>query len=133
MDEVVWAINPRNDTLESLVAYFERFCAGIPDLRGIRYRLDAPPELPELPLSAETRHSLYLASKEALNNAVKHAAASEVWIRLQLDGSGFTLSIEDNGNGFDPARQPDRGNGMRNMRKRLEDLGGQCEMESVPG
>ena len=86
-----------------------------------------------MPLSAEARHNLYLASKEALNNIVKHAAASEVWIRLQLNGAGFTLSIEDNGKSFDPARPPERGNGLQNMRKRLDDIGGQCEIESVPG
>jgi signal transduction histidine kinase len=89
--------------------------------------------LPELPLTAEVRHNLYLASKESLNNIVKHAAASEVWIRLQFNGSVFTFSIEDNGRGFDPARQPVRGNGLPNMRKRLEDAGGQCELESAPG
>jgi ligand-binding sensor domain-containing protein/signal transduction histidine kinase len=132
MDEVVWAVNPHDDTLESLITYLNDFAQEHLALAGVRYRLDAPLELPELSLSAETRHSLYLASKEALNNAAKHSGASEIWMRLQLNGSSFTLSIEDNGKGFDLSKHQDRGHGLQNMRKRLEDVGGHCEVRRLP-
>jgi signal transduction histidine kinase/ligand-binding sensor domain-containing protein len=133
MDEVVWAINPRNDTLESLVTYLNKSAQDALSLAGIRCRWDVPEELPEMPLSAEVRHNLFLACKEAVHNIIKHAAASEVWIRLRLGEGTFTLSIEDNGTGFDPeARQP-RGHGLENMRKRMEECGGQYKLESAPG
>jgi signal transduction histidine kinase len=135
MDEVVWAINPRNDTLESLLTYLNNFAQEYLMRSGGRCRCDAPKELSDddLPISAAARHNLYLASKEALHNIVKHAAGSEVWIRLRLTEAGFMLSIEDNGSGFDPARQPARGHGLQNMRQRLEKIGGRCEIESAPG
>jgi signal transduction histidine kinase len=131
MDEVVWAINPRNDTLESFLTYFHKFAQEYLTLAGIRCRLDLPIEVPETRLSAKNRHHLYLSSKEALNNVVKHAAASEVWLRLVLQDDGFTFSIEDNGKGF--SNQPARGNGLANMRHRLEELNGRCEINSQPG
>lgn len=131
MDEVVWAVNPRNDTLEGLLTYFNKFAQEYLARANIRCRLDVPLELPLVPLSAESRHHLYLACKEALNNCVKHSGASEVWIRLQTAAPHFVLSIEDNGNGFDPT-QVKRGHGLQNMRRRLEELGGRCEIQNNP-
>ncbi len=133
MDEVVWAINPRNDTLESLFNYLNTFAQDYLARAGLRCRCDAPPELPDVQLSAEARHNLYLASKEALHNVVKHSGATEVWIRLNIEAGTFTLAIEDNGRGLDPACVPGRGNGLGNMRRRLEDVGGSCDFSSAPG
>ncbi|NGO37875.1 hypothetical protein G4L39_00445 [Limisphaera ngatamarikiensis] len=132
MDEVVWAINPRHDTLESLLTYLNRFAQDHLNRAGIRCRWDVPLEVPPVPLSAETRHHLYLACKEALNNVVKHSGASEVWVRLQLNGVAFELSIEDNGRGFNPDPNP-TGNGLRNMQQRLSEIGGTCSIQSRPG
>ena len=132
MDEVVWAVNPRNDSLESLLTYLNKFAQEYLTRAGVRCRWDVPLELPPTPLSAETRHHLYLACKEALNNVVKHAGASEVWVRLEAGRGRFTLTIEDNGRGFNGAKTPERGNGLLNMRKRLEELGGTCEIDSAP-
>ena len=132
MDEVVWAVNPRHDSLESLLTYLNRFAQDHLNRAGIRCRWDVPLEVPALTLSAETRHHLYLACKEALHNVVKHARATEVWIRFQWNGSSFELSIEDNGHGF-PADAPGRGNGLRHMQQRLSEIGGSCRIESQPG
>jgi signal transduction histidine kinase len=133
MDEVVWAVNPRNDTLESFLTYFNKFVQEYLNRAGIRCRMDVPLDLPSMPLPAEARHNLYLASKEALNNVVKHSGASEVWIRLQPGPGTFVLSIEDNGHGFDTTVQRPRGNGLQNMQRRLEELQGRCEIQSKPG
>ncbi len=133
MDEVVWALNPRNDSLESLLTYLNKFAQEYLTRAGVRCRWDVPLELPPTPLSAETRHHLYLACKETLNNVVKHAGASEVWVRLEMGNGRFTLSIEDNGRGFDNTRTGERGNGLLNLRKRLEELGGSCVIESTLG
>ena len=133
MDEVVWAINPRNDTLEGFVTYLGKFTQGYLSRAAVRCRWNVPAELPELPLSADMRHSLYLACKEALHNVVKHAGASEVSVRLDLAEGGFTLAIEDDGQGFAANGRPARGNGLSNMRQRLKELHGLCQVESTPG
>jgi signal transduction histidine kinase len=133
MDEVVWAINPRNDTLEGFLTYLDKFSQDYLARAEVRCRWNVPVEVPELPLSADMRHSLYLACKEALHNVVKHAGASEVSIRLDLAEGGFTLAIEDDGRGFAAALLPARGNGLSNMRQRLKELNGVCRVETVPG
>jgi signal transduction histidine kinase len=74
-----------------------------------------------------------LALKEALHNAVKHAGATEVRIALNLTPQALTLSVEDNGRGFDAAAPAVSGNGLENMRRRLEQIGGRCEIASAPG
>ena len=133
MDEVVWAVNPRNDTLEGFLTYLGKFTQDYLARNHVRCRWHVPLEVPETPLPAEARHHLYLACKEALHNAVKHAKASEVSVWLDLAPAQFTLRIQDNGLGFDTALLPPRGNGLANMRQRLHDLHGLCGVESAPG
>lgn len=136
MDEIVWAVNPQHDTLDSLASYLGNFAQEYLVPLGIRCRLEVPLHLPHLPITAETRHNVFLAFKEALHNVVKHAGASEVSILLDLRGGGFSLAVRDNGRGFNPAavpERPDRGNGLKNMRQRLEKLGGHCEIRSAAG
>jgi signal transduction histidine kinase/ligand-binding sensor domain-containing protein len=143
MDEIVWAVNPRHDTLDSLVAYLGRFAQHYLSVAGIRCRLDEPPHLPTWTLTAEIRHNVFLAFKEALNNVVKHAGAPEVRVSLELLPAGFVLVIADNGRGFDldqsrksgsaDGARLSSGNGLTNMQKRLEEVGGRCEWVTAPG
>ena len=139
MDEIVWAVNPKHDTLDSLVSYLEQFAQDFLATAGVRCRLDMPLELPEQRLTTEMRHNLFLAFKEALNNVVKHAAASEVHIRLVLKAGAFDLSVEDNGCGLEPEatrNTADRfasGNGLKSMVRRLAEIGGRCDICSQPG
>jgi len=126
LDEIVWAVNPSNDTLEGLVNYAVKYAQDYLALAGLRYRADVPAQLPAAALPPDVRHNVFLAFKEAVNNVVKHAQASEVWIRLQFSPESFTFEIADNGRGpahGDPERTKNR-NGLRNMRKRLEEIGG---------
>lgn len=140
MDEIVWAVNPQHDTLDSLAIYLGKFSQDYLRAAGIRCRLHLPEELPNRPLTADTRHNLFLAVKEALNNIVKHASATEVQITLTLADNGFTWDVEDNGRGFSSEGVSrgslDRfasGNGLANMRRRMESIGGRFEMQSAPG
>jgi signal transduction histidine kinase/ligand-binding sensor domain-containing protein len=133
MDEVVWAVNPRTDTLESLATYLNDFAQERLALAGIRCRLNTAAELPNLDLSADIRHSLYRAAKEALNNAIKYSGATEVAVTIESRGNDLSFLIQDNGRGFDPQQQCKRGNGLKNMRQRLEEIGGRCEMASQIG
>jgi signal transduction histidine kinase len=162
LDEIVWAVNPRNDTLDAFANYACTYAEEQMRLAGIRCRMEVPPTLPSLPLRAVVRHHLFLAFKEALNNVVRHARASEAQIRISVEPERFNVVVADNGCGFlmecqsahqpvrnnepqrldDPCapaidrsddRTPPRGDGLVNMKERLEEIGGTFECESTPG
>jgi signal transduction histidine kinase/ligand-binding sensor domain-containing protein len=124
LDEIVWAVNPSNDTLDGLVNYAGKYAQEYFGLAGLRYRVDMPSQLPEVTLPPDVRHNVFLAFKESVNNVVKHAQATEVYARLRVDKASFTFEIEDNGRGPVGAEQKTDRNGLRNMRKRMEDVGG---------
>ena len=131
LDEIVWAINPSNDTLEGLANYACKYAQEYLALAGVRYRVDLPAQLPLTSIPPEVRHNVFLAFKEAVNNVVKHAQASEVWIRLRLEPHGFILEIEDNGCGIGGQTAPINRNGLRNMKKRMDDVRGKFSISSV--
>lgn len=143
MDEIVWAVNPRHDTMEGLVSYLEKFAQDWLAAAGIRCRLDMPVEFPSWRLTADVRHNLFLAFKEALHNMVKHSGASETSIKLTTGAGSFELMVEDNGRGFTPGMTresgPDdgvrfsAGNGLENMARRLREIHGHCQIQSSPG
>ena len=133
LDEIVWAVNPANDTLEGLANYACKYAQEYLALAGLRYRAEVPAHLPAREIPPEVRHNVFLAFKESVNNVVKHAHATEAWIRLRLAPEKFILEIEDNGRGLggmDPNAARQR-NGLKNMRKRMEDIGG--EFSIAPG
>jgi signal transduction histidine kinase len=139
MDEIVWAVNPRHDTLDSLMNYITRFAHDLLSAAQIRCRLDTPMRLPELTVRSEIRHNLFLAFKETLNNAVKHSGATEVRVSLEPAPGGFKLLIADNGSGFD-AQKPTAtggrvvsGYGLSGIRKRLDQIGGRVDIRSEAG
>ena len=142
MDEIVWAINPENDTLDGLVTYAGKYVEEYVAQTGLRCRLDLPAQVPAMFLSAEVRHNLFLAIKEALNNAVKHAQAAEISFLLKTQPDGFSFVIKDDGRGFvpgaveSPSAESGRvssGHGLRNLIQRLEKIGGTCTIKSEPG
>jgi len=133
LDEIVWAINPRHDSLESFANYLSQFAQQHMNLARVRCVLDVPMVLPAMALTAEVRHKLLLAAREALQNVATHAAATEAQVMLQLDDKALTITITDNGRGFDTGNISGEGNGLPNMRRRLEDIGGRTEIISEPG
>jgi signal transduction histidine kinase/ligand-binding sensor domain-containing protein len=134
LDQIVWTVNPKNNTLELFAAFL---CTYAPDyLRSakIRCRLDVPVEVPPIPLPPEVGHHLYLAVKESLHNVVKHAGATEVWLRLQLTEETVTLVVEDNGRGFEiDGKMAPGADGLDNLNQRLIEIGGHCEYRSDHG
>src|SRR5262245_47248940 len=85
LDAIVWAVNPKNDFLDNLAAYIFRYVEKFLGMTSIRFRVDVAEQMPHRPLSSEARHSLFLVVKEALNNIVKHSAATEVWVRARRE------------------------------------------------
>jgi ligand-binding sensor domain-containing protein/signal transduction histidine kinase len=134
MDEIVWAVNPRHDNLDGLVDYLVEYATQFFQDAGIRLRLETPLSS-QLALPAEVRHGLFLATKEAFNNVLKHSLASEVRFAVAAADSTINILIDDNGRGFDPGHGQDgrQGNGLQNMRKRLEALGGQMQLQTAAG
>jgi signal transduction histidine kinase len=136
MDEIVWTVDPRNDSLPDLASYLCDYMREFLRAANLSCRIDANESLPSLTLSAQQRHNLFMAVKEALNNAVKHSGASEVWLRIRwvVHRSALSVTVEDNGRGFDPAAcREGGGNGLANMRTRMHASGGETEFASSPG
>jgi ligand-binding sensor domain-containing protein/signal transduction histidine kinase len=144
LDEIVWAVNPQNDTLEHLAAYLGFYAAEYLQNTSISCELDIPPDLPVCVLTAETRHNLFLAFEEAVANALKHSKATRLRVEMSVRRGRFEISIQDNGCGFEQRadsgartasgalRSGRVGNGLVNMQERLASVGGSAGIESAP-
>jgi len=141
LDEIVWAVNPQNDTLEHVASYIGQYAEDYFQMTGVQCELDIPTQLPPHPLSSQTRHHLFLATHEALTNILKHSGATRAMISMVSSNTTFEISISDNGKGFNvaviesKAESPTTvsGDGLSNMRRRLADIGGHCQIESTSG
>jgi signal transduction histidine kinase/streptogramin lyase len=133
LDEIVWTVNPSNDTVDGLINYICKYAQDYFAVAGLRYRLDVPEQLPGNSISPEVRHNVFLAAKEAVTNVVRHARATEVWLRLHLGAESFTIELQDNGRGLAGMEEKLSRNGLRNMHKRMEDIGGSFAITPAPG
>lgn len=143
MDEIVWVVNPRNDTLENLTNYLAHYAVEYFQNTAIECELRLPQETPHYPLSSEMRHNLFLAFEEALNNVLKHSTAKKVKVEMTAPGTEFELKVSDDGKGFETDGTPATnsqirgggriGNGLKNMRQRLTAIGGECLITSHSG
>jgi signal transduction histidine kinase/ligand-binding sensor domain-containing protein len=142
LDGIVWSVNPQNDTLDNLVAYLSQYADEYFQDSSIQCHLRLPAELPNCPVTSEVRHNILLTFKEALNNVLRHSAATTITVKVMHEALLFEIQITDNGKGFDvlalpaeatPVRSGRGGNGLTNMRQRMEAIGGQCRVCSRPG
>jgi ligand-binding sensor domain-containing protein/signal transduction histidine kinase len=132
LDEIVWATNPKNDNLASFAEYVSRFGDEFFEASPVRCWQEVPTDLPALPLRADIRHNVFLAVREACNNTLKHAKATEVWLRLAFVDHRVRIEIEDNGRGFNPEQVPPGGNGLENLRARMAEENGTASITSSP-
>ncbi len=134
LDEIVWAVNPRNDTLEQLAGYLEQHAREYFQATSIDCEIHVPARLPRASLSAEVRHNVFLAVEEAMNNSLKHSQATRVQVAMSVEAGAFEIRVQDNGKGFDgvPTAVPGQ-DGLRNMHERLRAVGGECEVDSRAG
>lgn len=133
LDEIVWAVNPANDSLASLVSYLCHVAQEFFRATPVLCLLDVDEALPSVTLTSEARHSLYLSVREALNNSAKHSHATEVWLRIHWQERTLHIVVEDNGCGFSGSSKGPLGDGLVNMRHRLAKIGGHFECETRPG
>lgn len=142
MDEIVWAVNPKYDDLDGVAYYVGNYAQSFLADAGLRCRLLIPAALPQRHVSSASRHTLFLCCKEALNNVAKHAGAQVVTIEIVPSECTVSLSITDDGRGFgeaqragagEPSLTARRGQGLENMKTRMQEVGGVFELSTVPG
>lgn len=133
MDEVIWSIDPKYDTLASLFGYIVQYTQEYLEPTEIRFRFDIPTDIPQRIIIADERHTIFSIVKESLNNTVKYAEASEVRIVVSFLGQLVRISIADDGKGFDTAVIPDFHHGVKNMKERMAAMNGTCTVESGIG
>jgi signal transduction histidine kinase len=132
MSDIVWAVNPRTDSLSDLTRRMHRFAEETLGAADIALTFSAPPAEVDLKLGADLRRELHLILKESVNNIARHSGASAATVELKLVRNELRLTIADNGRGFDPAARID-GNGILSMRKRAGAFGGAFAIDSAPG
>lgn len=129
MTDIVWTINPENDDVEKILDRMRSFAFELLSAKKIEFEFNADEELHELKLPMEVRRNVYLIFKESTNNLVKYANASRVHFSINEENRNLTMRIQDNGKGFD-TEQATKGNGLKNMKKRAEEIGAHLRIES---
>ncbi len=124
MSEIIWAMNPQNDTLEDLLAYTREQSRKYFEPFNLQFDICFPQEVPDIRLSNEQRRNLYLVIREALNNAMKHSDATIILLKLEITNASYCFSVCDNGKGINEKMNRPGSNGLRNMKSRMENIGG---------
>ena len=133
LDEIVWSVNPKHDSVAALGNYFCDYAQQLLQLLPLRCRMEVVEPLPAQPLNSEQRHNLLMAFKEALTNVIRHAHASEVRIRIAAGNGLLEIQVSDDGRGGAGAVGTSTADGLGNMARRLADIGGCCVVESESG
>jgi len=131
MSDMVWSVNPENDAPEGLGRRMQDFAANLLQEKGIVFHLETPQDDSWPHMSMQMRKNIFLIFKEALHNTFKHAGCSEIWIQINFSESYLTMSIRDNGRGFD-SHGKTQGNGLKNMIARAEQIHGELQIDSEP-
>ncbi|HCV43784.1 MAG TPA: hypothetical protein DGH68_09900 [Bacteroidetes bacterium] len=130
MNDIVWAIDPKNDSFEYLLLRMKTHAARMMEAKGINYDIEIPAELSELELPLGFRRRFFLIFKEAINNIIKHAHPTKVQLTIKRERHSLIMTVTDDGVGFDP-RTAGQGNGLRNMQERASALGGSLSIASA--
>lgn len=132
MNAIIWSMNPGNDTLNSLVSYIRSYASEYLDNFNMNYHINVPPEVPNTMISGVKRRNVFLVLKESINNVMKHAAATEVTISIQFNHQ-MIIEISDNGKGINTDQLNQFGNGLKNMQRRMESIGGSFSIYNNQG
>ncbi|HEX8461464.1 MAG TPA: triple tyrosine motif-containing protein, partial [Segetibacter sp.] len=133
LDDLVWSINPKNDSIDALIERMRSFAIPFLDARKIKWDFMVENETSTIPIPAEQRTGLYLAFKEMINNVVKHSYGTTCAIEILQKGKSFRIKVKDNGKGFNPNKINKQRNGLKNLKERALENNGYIEMISTPG
>lgn len=133
MNAIIWSMSSSNDSLGNMIAYIRSYALEYFENTGIKCKIIIPEKLPNIEVIGEIRRNVFLVIKESLNNILKHADATEVNIVLTRVEDGLTLYIQDNGKGIDLEKIRQFGNGLKNMKKRMQDVNIEFNIENKNG
>jgi signal transduction histidine kinase len=138
MNDIVWAINPRNDSMEKIVHRMESFAKPLLAAKSIHFSFSYSEDVFNVNLEMQKRKNFYLIFKESVNNALKYSGATALSVNVKIRGHHLELAVKDNGAGFEfsklnQATQSLSGNGLQNMKMRAKEMRGDCVIESKPG
>ena len=133
LSEMIWAVNPRNDALPELMDFLAEYVVTVVRESGGICHLDVPSEFPPVTVTSERRHALFMAVKESLHNVAKYAGATAVHFHAAFTDGALTLSLSDNGRGFQAGEVRGTGSGIMGLRQRLSTAGGTIQVESSEG
>ena len=129
MDDIIWCVNPQNDSFQNLMLRIKKFSAILFEAKGIDYTISIDNRINDISLPMIQRQHLYLILKEAVNNVAKYSGCTNATISIHYEGNYLTMKVTDNGKGFDTGKQHS-GNGLRNMKRRADMLHGELKIES---
>ncbi|MFN2440141.1 MAG: triple tyrosine motif-containing protein, partial [Chitinophagaceae bacterium] len=132
MDDIIWSVNPKNDSLENLMIRIKRFASHLFEAKDIDYSIDIDNSIRDVSLSMEYRQHIYLIMKEAINNLVKYSKCSNASIQIKKEEATLKIEITDNGEGFTNTKM-NTGNGLLNMKERADLINAELKIESIPG
>ena len=123
MNAIIWSMNSGNDTLDNLISYIRSYALEYFDGTPVDCKINAPEIIPEIEITGDKRRNIFLCLKESLNNALKHSKASQIIIDIEINSS-LKIVIADNGIGIDLQSLRKFGNGLKNIGRRMESIGG---------
>jgi signal transduction histidine kinase len=132
MNEIVWALNQRYDSCEDLVSFCRSYASEYLQDKNIKLHFSTT-DIPDRKIQGELRRNIFLVIKEALYNTVKHADASEATLSFNFQGNDVEVIVADNGKGFTQESIRPFANGLENMKKRIQDIGGKIEINREKG
>lgn len=130
MRDLIWVLNPENATLDSLVARIREYCLDYLEGSAVTAETDIQDDIPNITISQQVQRNIFLTVKEALNNCIKHADCNFISIKLHYVNQELQISIADKGKGFDASNLNKKGNGLTNMKRRIDDIGGTFKVTS---
>jgi len=132
MSDIVWSINPANDSLEQMIAKMKEFAAEILEPKEIEFTFDVDPSVTPLKLDVEKRKNMFLIFKEVVNNAAKYSEAANLAVHVGRENGTLMLAVRDDGRGFEIGKVG-QGNGLKNMADRARSMNAHLTQTSEPG
>jgi len=132
MSDIVWAINPENDTLDAMIIRMKEFAAEICEARQVELEFISPKEPEKISFDAAKRKNIYLIFKESVNNAIKYSQCTRLHIGFEKESNRLLMQVKDNGKGFD-INNGRSGNGLKSMKERALVIGAEFKIESGSG
>lgn len=132
MNAIIWSMNSGNDSLDNLVSYIRSYSLEYFENTPIECMVNTPTDIREYELTGDKRRNMFLCLKETLNNALKHSGATQIYIEITFNHS-LKIVITDNGKGIDMQNLRRFGNGLNNISRRMESIGGILLIESSNG